>query len=77
MLHVRLWFHSNTILQFGSRKNDGNELELLHQHQLGERPINCFDWSPDRIGLAVCGSFDQMVQVLVSANLPLSSNYST
>jgi hypothetical protein len=33
------------------------------------QPINSFDWSPDKEGLACCGSFDQCVRVVVVTKL--------
>lgn len=42
---------------------------MLQATALSSQPINCFDWSPDRIGLGVCGAFDQTVRVLVTTKL--------
>lgn len=46
-------------------------LKMLHATTVSSQPINCFDWCPDRIGLAVCGSFDQTVRILIATNLHL------
>lgn len=46
-------------------------LEMLNATTLSTQPIHAFDWSPDRLGLAVCGAFDQTVRVLVTTNLNL------
>lgn len=40
-------------------------MELLNSRNISTQPISCFDWSPDKEGLAVCGSFDQMVRVVI------------
>lgn len=63
----------STLCSNFSRKDEETELRLVKEYQLSKEPINSIDWSPDRAGLAVCGSFNKMVQVLVSANLPLLS----
>lgn len=46
-------------------------LKMLHATTVSTQPVNCFDWCPDRIGLAVCGSFDQTVRILIATNLHL------
>lgn len=46
-------------------------LHMLHAATVSTQPVNCFDWNPDRIGLAVCGAFDQTVRVLITTNLHL------
>lgn len=46
-------------------------LEMLQATTIATQPVNCFDWSPDRIGLGVCGSFDQTVRVLITTKLNL------
>lgn len=40
-------------------------MELLNSRNVSTQPISCFDWSPDKEGLAVCGAFDQMIRVLI------------
>jgi WD40 repeat protein len=42
---------------------------LLASFQASTQPIQAFDWSPDKEGLAVCGSFDQCVRVLAVTGL--------
>lgn len=44
-------------------------LKLLENIKLSTQPINAFDWSPDKEGLAVCSSFDQSVRVLIVTKL--------
>lgn len=46
-------------------------LQMLQATSISSQPINSFDWCSDRIGLAVCSSFDQAVRVLVTTNLNL------
>lgn len=38
-------------------------VEQLASRNLSSQPIACFDWSPDKEGLFVCGAFDQCVRV--------------
>lgn len=40
-------------------------MDLLNSRTISTQPISCFDWSPDKEGLAVCGSFDQTVRVVI------------
>lgn len=44
-------------------------MELLNSRTISTQPISCFDWSPDKEGLAVCGSFDQTVRVIIVTKL--------
>ena len=44
-------------------------LELLASRDASTQPVGAFDWSPDKEGLAVCGSFDQCVRVLAATGL--------
>ena len=58
-----------------SQNNDCNKtnvtrsIEKLQESQLSEQPISSFDWSPDKLGLAVSTSFDQKVRILAFTNL--------
>ena len=45
------------------------EVRCLTYRQLSTQPINCWDWSADKEGLAVCGSFDQSVRVVICSRL--------
>lgn len=45
------------------------KVNLLSSSIMSTQPINCFDWSPDKEGLAVMGSFDQCVRVVVITKL--------
>lgn len=47
------------------------DLTLLQNATLSSQPISGFDWSPDKQGLAVCASFDQMLRVLIVTKLNL------
>lgn len=44
-------------------------LSLLQNVGLSSQPISGFDWSPDKLGLAVSTSFDQTVRVTVCTKL--------
>lgn len=46
-------------------------LQMICATTISQQPINCFDWSPDRLGLSVCGAFDQTLRVLITTNLNL------
>lgn len=46
-------------------------LELIQSTVVSTQPVCAFDWSPDRIGLAVCGAFDQAVRVVIATKLNL------
>ncbi|XP_067647810.1 dynein axonemal assembly factor 10 [Eurosta solidaginis] len=46
-------------------------LQMLHASTVSSQPVHSFDWHPDKMGLAVCGSFDQCVRVLVTTKLNL------
>lgn len=55
----------------GHSQGVSGTLEMLQATTLSSQPVSCFDWSPDRMGLAVCGAFDQTVRVLVTTKLNL------
>jgi len=44
-------------------------LQLVQNTVLSTQPISSFDWSPDKEGLCVCSSFDQMLRVLIVTRL--------
>jgi len=52
-----------------SLMNSPSCVEKLQETQLSEQPISSFDWSPDKLGLAVSTSFDQKIRVLAVTNL--------
>ncbi|CAH1957656.1 unnamed protein product [Acanthoscelides obtectus] len=47
------------------------EMNLIQNCTLTEQPITSFDWCVDKIGLAVCSSFDQSIRVLITTKLHL------
>lgn len=55
----------------GQKQGVAGTLQMLHAVSVSSQPINSFDWNSDCIGLAVCGSFDQTVRILVTTNLNL------
>ncbi|XP_058126194.1 dynein axonemal assembly factor 10 [Anopheles ziemanni] len=74
--NVRIWLYHypekrTKSLADGEEQGVAGTLEMLHATTLSTQPVHTFDWSPDRVGLAVCGSFDQTVRVLISTNLNL------
>ena len=44
-------------------------VELLSKLEVSTQPIASLDWSREKAGLAVCGSFDQTIRVLVVSGL--------
>lgn len=73
---IRLWQYEYPDRRYkessdGPRQGIAGTLQMLNATTVSTQPVNCFDWSPDRIGLAVCGAFDQTVRVLISTNLHL------
>lgn len=73
MLHIEnicsklVSFYSNYCDEItGERKGS---IEELYHSDLAEQGITSFDWSPDKIGLAVCSSFDQAVRLLYITQL--------
>ena len=55
--------------QDGREMGVAGSLERLAAKALSSQPVNSFDWSPDRLGLFVCSSFDQCVRVGVVTKL--------
>jgi WD40 repeat protein len=53
----------------GVKEGVMGSLTQLHKANLSTQPISGFDWSPDKLGLAVCTSFDQTIRVLITTNL--------
>lgn len=73
---IRLWHYKypeKRVKESADGCNQGiaGKLHMLQATSVSSQPINSFDWSPDRIGLAVCGSFDQAVRILLTTNLNL------
>ena len=44
-------------------------MDLLNKRNVSTQPISSWDWSPDKEGLAVCGSFDQQIRVVIVTRL--------
>ena len=44
-------------------------VELLATRNFSSQPVASFDWSPDKEGLFVCGSFDQCIRVGIVTKL--------
>ena len=57
--------HHEDILQDGMT----GKLEKLCECQIAEQPVTGFDWSPDKLGLAVATAFDQKVRLVIFTRL--------
>lgn len=75
-LHLKLFF--SLFVYFHSKSKsvskgapDVNSFKQIHEYSISNQAVNSFDWSPDRIGLAVCSSFDKVIRILISS-LPLN-----
>ena len=44
-------------------------LQLLQNVGLSTQPLSGFQWSPDKLGLAVSTGFDQTIRVIVCTKL--------
>jgi WD repeat-containing protein 92 len=53
----------------GNEKGVAGSLQLLQNVGLSTQPLSSFDWSPDKIGLAVSTAFDQTLRVIVTTRL--------
>lgn len=47
------------------------ELQMIQNSTVSGQPLCSFDWCKDKIGLAVCCSFDQTIRVLITTKLNL------
>ncbi|XP_033620322.1 WD repeat-containing protein 92 isoform X2 [Fukomys damarensis] len=71
---LHLWKYEYPI-QRSKKDPEGVEMgvagsvSLLQNVTLSTQPISSLDWSPDKRGLCVCTSFDQMVRVLIVTKL--------
>lgn len=71
---IRLWqykYPEKRVKESSDGCNQGiaGTLQMLQATSVSSQPINSFDWNSDRIGLAICGSFDQGVRILLATNL--------
>lgn len=53
----------------GQEMGVAGSLQLLQNVGLSTQPISSFDWSPDKLGLAVSTSFDQTLRVILVTKL--------
>lgn len=49
---------------------DGS-LQQIQKTNVSTQGVPSFDWCPDKIGLAVCSSFDQTIRLLYVSKLQL------
>lgn len=74
---ITLPFHSNYPEKRRLADSEGIEegvvgsLKLLQNNTLSSQPVSSLDWSPDKLGLGVCTSFDQCVRVILTTKLNL------
>ncbi|KAH3859315.1 dynein axonemal assembly factor 10-like [Dreissena polymorpha] len=71
---VNLWkynYPASRVMQDSDKVDMGvaGTLQLVQNTVLSTQPISSFDWSPDKEGLCVCTSFDQMLRVLIVTRL--------
>ena len=43
----------------------------LQAQQISDQPVNCLDWSPDKLGLLVTSAFDQRIRIVIVTKLNL------
>ncbi|XP_057592271.1 dynein axonemal assembly factor 10-like [Hippopotamus amphibius kiboko] len=71
---LHLWKYKYPI-QRSKKDSEGVEMgvegsvSLLQNVTLSTQPVSSLDWSPDKRGLCICSSFDQMVRVLIITKL--------
>ncbi|XP_051170424.1 dynein axonemal assembly factor 10 [Leptopilina boulardi] len=53
----------------GTEQGVMGTLNSLQNSNISSQPISSLDWSPDKLGLAVCTSFDQCIRVLITTKL--------
>lgn len=76
---IRIWNYKYPDKRYkensdGTKVGVAGSLQMISATTLSQQPIHCFDWCPEKTGsaqLAVCGSFDQTVRVLITTNLNL------
>lgn len=73
---IRIWNYKYPDKRFnemsdGTKCGVSGDLQMLSATSLSQQPVHCFDWCPERTGLAVCGAFDQTVRVMITTNLNL------
>ncbi len=44
-------------------------VDLLQNMTLAGQPLSSFDWSPDKLGLAICTGFDQCLRLVIVTKL--------
>ena len=64
-------YPSQRVCQDGDGVDQGvmGTLSLQQNVTLSTQPISGFDWSPDKMGLGVCTSFDQCIRVIIVTKL--------
>ncbi len=60
---LALWRYS-----YADKESDASA-EQVQDVELGEQPISSFAWSPDKMGLGVCVSFDQKIRTIIVTQL--------
>mmetsp|Transcript_6793 Transcript_6793/g.6676 ORF Transcript_6793/g.6676 Transcript_6793/m.6676 type:complete len:178 (-) Transcript_6793:4-537(-) len=55
----------------GNPKGVPGSMTMLNQRDLSTQPVASFDWSADRLGLAVLSCLDQSMKVIITTKLNL------
>lgn len=70
---LNLWKYEypakRTRLENNEHVGVAGSVSLLQNAVLSTQPICGFDWSPDKLGLAVCVAFDQSLRVIINTKL--------
>ncbi|XP_043469694.1 dynein axonemal assembly factor 10 [Leptopilina heterotoma] len=53
----------------GAEEGSMGTIHSLQNANLSSQPISSLNWSPEKLGLAVCTSFDQCLRVLITTKL--------
>lgn len=65
---IKYWKYESVIPDQSGATRKLTGLKLLQTSTIATQPITCFDWSQNFEGLAVCGSIDQTIRVLIISN---------
>lgn len=65
---LQLWQYDCTYTNSLDDERPENNIKLLNSTVVSSQPIICFDWSHNFEGLAVCGSIDQSIRIILITN---------
>ena len=69
--------HLNTIIRLHlssvlcTQVGVAGTMTRLQAQQISDQPVNCLDWSPDKLGLIVTSAFDQRIRIVIITKLNL------